>query len=272
MPCSAACRTLLASEALSSSALAGMQPHSTQVPPSASRSMTATVRPSWAQRMAHDVPGGTAAEDDDLGLPKKFATEANFVFVKSRILFGIAHLGPGLGDIEYSFDFTKNWRHADFLNWKRIPATEELRGGSGEIATTRNVIVPDNATRMVVRVKGASTLPSSSLTLPNGTTVTGTDAAKQIDYTVASGNVKAFWTVLEPSAGRWTINAPSAATGDVIEIFVDALPAPFTFTHTQQNRNVTLTWTPQGNVDDSIAFFVAGTGTTADGLDLGWRR
>ncbi|RPI67799.1 MAG: hypothetical protein EHM43_06590 [Ignavibacteriae bacterium] len=204
-----------------------------------------------------------------LGLPKKVSTEANFVFIKSRMLFGIAHLGPELGDIEYSFNFNKSWRDPDFLNWKSIPATEELRGGSGEIATTRVVIVPDNATRMVVRVKGASTLPASTLTLPNGTTVTGTDASKKVDYASVSGKPKAFWTVLEPVAGRWTINAPSAATGDVIEIFVDALPAPFTFTHTQQSRNVTLTWTPQGNADDSIAFFVVGTGTTADGLDLG---
>ena len=52
MPCSLAFFRWVARLALSSSALAGMQPQSTQVPPSASRSMTAVVRPSWAQRIA----------------------------------------------------------------------------------------------------------------------------------------------------------------------------------------------------------------------------
>jgi hypothetical protein len=42
----------LASAALSSSDLAGMHPQSTQVPPSASRSTTATDMPSWPQRIA----------------------------------------------------------------------------------------------------------------------------------------------------------------------------------------------------------------------------
>jgi hypothetical protein len=53
MPKSLAWRILLASDALSRSALAGMHPHRTQVPPRASRSMMAVERPSWAQRMAH---------------------------------------------------------------------------------------------------------------------------------------------------------------------------------------------------------------------------
>ena len=52
MPCSAALPSFTARPALSSSDLAGMQPHSTQVPPSPSRSIMATCRPSWAQRMA----------------------------------------------------------------------------------------------------------------------------------------------------------------------------------------------------------------------------
>src|SRR3954470_22711405 len=42
----------------SRSALAGMQPQITQVPPSASRSMTAVERPSWAHRMAPTYPAG----------------------------------------------------------------------------------------------------------------------------------------------------------------------------------------------------------------------
>jgi hypothetical protein len=52
MPKSLAWRILLASAALSRSALAGMHPQRTQVPPRASRSMMAVERPSWAQRMA----------------------------------------------------------------------------------------------------------------------------------------------------------------------------------------------------------------------------
>ncbi|RPI66100.1 MAG: hypothetical protein EHM43_11870, partial [Ignavibacteriae bacterium] len=133
-----------------------------------------------------------------LGLPKKVSTEANFAFIRSRVMYGVAHLGKDMGDIRYVFDFRKSWRDPDFLFWERTPAAEELRVGSGEIATTRTVIVPDNATRMVVRVKGASTLPASTLTLPNGTTVTGTDASKKIDFASVSGKPKAFWTVLEP--------------------------------------------------------------------------
>jgi hypothetical protein len=41
-----------ASKDASRSALAGMHPQSTQVPPSPSRSTTAVLRPSWAARIA----------------------------------------------------------------------------------------------------------------------------------------------------------------------------------------------------------------------------
>jgi hypothetical protein len=51
-PNSAACVTFVARLAASRSALAGMHPQSTQVPPSPSFSTTATVRPSWALRIA----------------------------------------------------------------------------------------------------------------------------------------------------------------------------------------------------------------------------
>ena len=63
-PNSAACLTRVARLAASSSALAGMQPQSTQVPPSPSRSTTATVEAELGAADGAHVSGGAAAEED----------------------------------------------------------------------------------------------------------------------------------------------------------------------------------------------------------------
>lgn len=204
-----------------------------------------------------------------LGLPKKVSTEAKFAFIKSRVLYGVAHLGSSLGDIEYVFDFRKSWRDPDFLFWKRVPATEDMEGGVEQVTTTKTAIVPANTSRMVIRIYSPTALRSSSLLTPSGSTITGTDVSKKIDYAVAPTGSTAFWTIMQPAAGRWTINVPQATTSDVIQAFVDAEAQPLTLSATQAQRNITLTWTGGGTSADTIAFFVAGTATSADGTYLG---
>ena len=59
-PHSAACRATCAARALATSALVGMQPSFTQVPPRCSRSISATVMPAPASLTASDGPAWPA--------------------------------------------------------------------------------------------------------------------------------------------------------------------------------------------------------------------
>jgi len=226
-----------------------------------------TIR-SFKSETANDFPYDWL--NTKLGLPKKVSTEAKFAFIKSRVLYGVAHLGKSLGDIEYVFDFRKSWRDPDFLFWKRTPAAEEMEGGeAGLTVTTKRVIVPANATRLVIRIYSPTALRTSTLVNPTGTTITGTDESKNIDYAVAPTGKTAFWTLMQPAAGVWTINVPQATTNDVVETFLSTTPQPFTVSATQVQRTATFSWTGGGSASDTVAFFVAGTGTSADGVFLG---
>lgn len=104
-----------------------------------------------------------------LGLPKKFTTEAQFVFIKSRLLFGTANLGPDLGVIDYVFDFNKNHTDPDFLYWRRSPGTKDLIGFDPDApAAQRSVSVPASARRAQARRTLANTPPRRPEQRPSG--------------------------------------------------------------------------------------------------------
>ncbi len=65
-----------ANAAASSIALAGMHPHRTHVPPSPSRSTTAVLSPSWAQRIAPTYPAGPP--------PRKITSKEAMVRLEGR--------------------------------------------------------------------------------------------------------------------------------------------------------------------------------------------
>lgn len=204
-----------------------------------------------------------------LGLPKRVKTDAQFVFIKSKLLFGTADLGPTLGTIDYVFDFSKHYRHPDFLYWRRSPSTKDLVGVDPDApASQRSVVVPTSARRLVIRITGASTAPASTVTTPTNTTFSS--ATTPPEYVITSTGKKAFWTFLQPQSGNWTVDVPSFNNGDDIAFFIDQAPDPLNVSATQTQRSVTLRWnTTQNDAEtDSLAFFVAGTGTNLDGYHL----
>ncbi|WP_022836825.1 T9SS type A sorting domain-containing protein [Salisaeta longa] len=108
---------------------------------------------------------------------------------------------------------------------------------------------------LIIRVDGSGEVPSFSVTLPNGRTVSASDASAEITFSEESGSGKAFATFGAPTTGMWSVNLPSGP--EVAVDVIGANPAPSLDLDPPEvsGDNVSLSWTVQDNDPVTVDLF-----------------
>jgi len=147
-----------------------------------------------------------------IGLPKKVDADARLLFGKSKVLWGEANLGTKIGKLRYVVDLNKNYDDDDFFFFERTPEAEIV--DIGKIAmngnTVEQIIINSALERLVIRITGESSVPTTQLITPSMIEYLPSDEyVGDIIYSVDSQSKKAFWTITKPEIGTWQIKVLS---------------------------------------------------------------
>lgn len=167
---------------------------------------------------------------------------------------------PGL-DLSVEFDLSKSVSDAAFAKWPDMATLSGLltqvmlvngtKSKGHEKAAVNEFDVPANARGFYIGVKGIDGPATTTLQSPSGTLIEQTVQDSSVIRMNGEGNTY-FWVAVRPEAGKWLINTTQGR--DSIEILVfKELPA-FELSTTQQNNNLTVSWTNPSS--DSIDLFI----------------
>jgi hypothetical protein len=133
-----------------------------------------------------------------------------------------------------------------------------------------SIRIDDTVEKLFVTIAGATTVPASRITAPDGTVHSATSSdGSVVKITTPNGDF-CQWYIDAPSPGVWVLELENPGAGDEVEISVNRKPMPFEIAATNAGRNVTVQWTPIArNTEDIVRVFVDDDEMNSDGVFVG---
>jgi hypothetical protein len=182
-----------------------------------------------------------------------FPVEANanstFVWGRSHVLHGTATFKTqtrGPYTLRYVIDLYKKYGDEGFI-WfehKVESKSAQLKSGSLTNTLTESFAIPKETELAVIGISSKAEVPVSTLTDPKGKVYSSVSAAGDVVYSISSDKKKAFWTLLNPIEGNWSVVLQNPAAGDSIYLFNQPKQAELSLSFSQTGNKVTVNWDP----------------------------
>ncbi len=180
----------------------------------------------------------------------------------------------------YVLDFVANMDKSigspDFMTWKytksaTLPSGVAPGGGASLFALrTDNFTIPAGLDMAIVEIRGFANPEAGTLRDPGGNSYTSTSADSSIILSRTANNAHAFWTLITPVAGQWSIERSNPAATDTVFVYTFAPSPPFAITVRQLDRTVTVTWDATGlAATDSVYVLLDEDQENGDGQVVG---
>lgn len=164
-------------------------------------------------------------------------------------------------------------RTADAASQQSLPLVRRSEAGKSErsLATeVRDTFTVDGSTmRVVVRLKSNTAAPASYLVTPGGEIIT-VGAEDDVAYNALPDNTRAFWTLMEPAEGNWTLVVTDPAATDSVDFYAIRRSRPLDINARTDGRVVTVTWdSTDAPADAQLDIFLDPDGEGFDGFYIG---
>jgi Leucine-rich repeat (LRR) protein len=181
--------------------------------------------------------------------PVEASANSTFIWGRSRLLHGTATFQTdtyGPYGLKYVMDLSKNYGDEDYLWFETTieKKSARLKSGSESGELVEEAVIAEHTEFAVFGILSDTKAPASTLTAPTGKTYTGSSDEDNVVYSLSEDEKEAFWTMLNPEAGKWEIILHDPAENDSIMVFARQADPELNLSMTQQGRRITVSWDP----------------------------
>ncbi len=108
--------------------------------------------------------------------------------------------------------------------------------------TLKTFTIENNTSFMVIEVKSPQKAPGSTLKDPSGKIYNTTNQGDKVLFSKSSNETEAFWSVLAPKPGNWTITLDNMGNSDSVIVYRQLQKEEFNFNVTQSGKTITVQW------------------------------
>jgi hypothetical protein len=179
-----------------------------------------------------------------LGLPFSSETKNTIHYGDRKNFFGnitLDHYFLGKYKLNYVIDLTLPMDDPDYFFWQ---ASREEAVASTTRSQAEEIIIPERTEHTIIHIVSETTTPLTTISSPSGKSYSASSEDDKILYSVGTNGKEAFWTIMEPEAGKWMVEFDNAAANDVVYYYNTTASQEFEFSVEQDGRTVHVSWDP----------------------------
>lgn len=207
-----------------------------------------------------------------IGLPKKISADARFLFGKSKILWGEAKLGSKIGNLRYVVDLNKSYDDPDFFFFERTPEQKLIKSNNTIFNgnATYNFSVKNSTERFVTKIVFSDVIANSELVSPTGIKYKSEDKPENtVIYSYDNDAKKAFWTLINPESGIWTLNINTNTQNVNVKLYEFVAKPNFSVYLIQNLKEVNIYWNTEGlNSNGKVEIYLDSDKEGENGLHI----
>ena len=153
------------------------------------------------------------------GLPYDIGGDGILIYKpQTKFILGNVNFGGRVGNVEYRIELAKRYDDPDFFTFRMLEGSV-TRAPS---AFTYRIDVPDDTRLAIVKATNLSVLPTVALMKPDGTIISVEEPSDDAELNTDASQHNAFWTLYQPIAGIWNVQADVESSVRVYYLGYDA--------------------------------------------------